>query len=254
MAHLSSQTHTKMPRTPTKPLQKFMFDDAGILEVGIDEAGRGPLFGRVYAAAVVLPKDSSFPHELMKDSKKFSSQKRLAEVAQIIMEKATVYSVKYAESTEIDALNPLKATMKIMNDCVSEIIDKLSSQEGGITSIPMLHLLVDGSYFRPRARLTKDGRHTVTSIPYTCVTSGDDTFTSIAAASILAKFHRDAYVDGLCDAFEGLDELYGLRKNKGYGTATHLAAIKQYGITKWHRKTFGICKNASVIEIEVTQE
>lgn len=238
------------PRAPAKQLQRFMFDDADILEVGIDEAGRGPLFGRVYAAAVVLPKDSSFPHELMKDSKKFSSQKRLAEVAQIIMENAIAYSVKYAESTEIDALNPLKATMKVMNDCVSEIAKKMESEVAGKT----FHLLVDGSYFRPRARMAKDGRHAASTFPYTCVTSGDDTFTSIAAASILAKFHRDAYVDKMCDQVSGLDELYGLRKNKGYGTAAHLAAIKQYGITKWHRKTFGICKNASVIEIEVTED
>lgn len=248
-----------MPKSSssTKVLQRFMFDDADILEVGIDEAGRGPLFGRVYAAAVVLPKDDSFPHELMKDSKKFSSQKKLAEVAQIIMEKATVFSVKYAENTEIDVLNPLKATMKVMNDCVSDIISQLWCPQpktipSSSSSSPMFHLLVDGSYFRPRARISKDGKQTVSSIPYTCVTSGDDTYTSIAAASILAKYHRDAYVDAMCDEYEGLDELYGLRKNKGYGTATHLAAIKKYGITKWHRKTFGICKSASVIEINVT--
>lgn len=243
-----------MPRAPAKLLQRFMFDDADIFEVGIDEAGRGPLFGRVYAAAVVLPKDESFPHELMKDSKKFSSQKRLAEVAQIVMEKATAYSVKYAENTDIDALNPLKATMKVMNDCVSDVITQLASLACGTqkeNGQPIMHLLVDGSYFRPRARMSKDGRHAVTTIPYTCVTSGDDTYTAIAAASILAKYHRDAYVDHMCDTVDGLDELYGLRKNKGYGTAAHLDAIKKYGITKWHRKTFGICKSASVIEIEV---
>ena len=238
------------PRAPAKQLQRFMFDDADILEVGIDEAGRGPLFGRVYAAAVVLPKDSSFPHELMKDSKKFSSHKRLAEVAQIVMEKATAYSVKYAENTEIDALNPLRATMKVMNDCVSDITRQIETEGTDKT----FHLLVDGSYFRPRARMTKDGKHAASTIPYNCVTSGDDTYTAIAAASILAKFHRDAYVDEMCDNVDGLDELYSLRKNKGYGTKAHLDAIKQYGITKWHRKTFGICKNASVIEIEVTEE
>lgn len=239
-----------MPRAPSKMLKRCMFEDTDILEVGIDEAGRGPLFGRVYAAAVVLPKDDTFPHHLMKDSKKFTSQKKLAEVANIIMEKAIAYSVKYAENTEIDTLNPLKATMKIMNDCVTEINNTLHLE----TPISSLHLLVDGSYFRPRTRMSKDGKSITSAIPYTCVTSGDDTFTSIAAASILAKYHRDAYIDELCDIVEGLDELYGLRKNKGYGTAVHLDAIKKYGITKWHRKTFGICKISPVIEIEVSSE
>lgn len=252
----------RKPRAPAKQLQRFMFDDPSIMEIGIDEAGRGPMFGRVYAAAVILPKTSTdkdgiiddFPHELMKDSKKFTSAKKLAEVAQIIMEKSIAYSVKYAENTEIDAMNPLKATMKIMNDCVSEILDKMSLDNGlGLNFEHNYHLLVDGSYFRPRVRMSKDGRKLGTT-PYTCVTSGDDTFTSIAAASILAKYHRDAYIDRMCDEHEGLDDIYGLRKHKGYGTKQHLDAIKQYGITKWHRRTFGICKDAPLIEFEVQDE
>jgi ribonuclease HII len=245
-----------MPRKPAKELQRFMFDDSTILELGIDEAGRGPLFGRVYAAAVILPKDDRFPHELMKDSKKFTNHKKLDEAANIIMEKAIAYSVKYAENTEIDMLNPLKATMKIMNDCVSEIIDKMSNKDEHEYEYeykpPNFHLLVDGSYFRPRVRLDKNGKSM--SIPYTCVTSGDDTYTSIAAASILAKHHRDAYIDSICEKYEGLNELYDLKKNKGYGTSKHLDAIKKYGITKWHRKTFGICKEAKIIEIEIMDE
>lgn len=245
-----------MPRQnkqPVKPLQTYMFDDEQILEIGIDEAGRGPMFGRVYAAAVILPKDTSFPHELMKDSKKFTSFKKLTEVAQLIMENAIAYSVKYAENTEIDALNPLKATMKIMNDCVSEILEKFINVNNDNDIQNSYHLLVDGSYFRPRTRISKDGK-TMKTIPYTCVTSGDDTYTSIAAASILAKYHRDTYIDKMCDEIEGLDELYGLRKHKGYGTKVHLDAIKKYGITKWHRRTFGICKDAPIIEIDVQDD
>lgn len=261
------QKQPRKQRAPAKQLQRFMFDDPEIMEIGIDEAGRGPMFGRVYAAAVILPKNitngdadgsgcqnDGFPHELMKDSKKFTSAKKLAEVAQIIMEKSIAYSVKYAENTEIDAMNPLKATMKIMNDCVSEILDKMSLDNGlGLNFEHNYHLLVDGSYFRPRVRMSKDGRKLGTT-PYTCVTSGDDTFTSIAAASILAKYHRDAYIDRMCDEHEGLDDIYGLRKHKGYGTKQHLDAIKQYGITKWHRRTFGICKDAPLIEFEVQDE
>lgn len=245
-----------MPRQskqPVKPLQSYMFDDEQILEIGIDEAGRGPMFGRVYAAAVILPKDTSFPHELMKDSKKFTSFKKLTEVAHIIMERSVAYSVKYAENTEIDTLNPLKATMKIMNDCVSDILEKRIIINNNNDIQNSYHLLVDGSYFRPRTRISKDGR-TMTNIPYTCITSGDDTYTSIAAASILAKYHRDTYIDKMCDEIEGLDELYGLRKHKGYGTKIHLDAIKKYGITKWHRRTFGICKDAPIIEIDVQDD
>ena len=250
-----------MVRKPAKQLQRYMFDNPNILEIGIDEAGRGPLFGRVYAAAVILPKDNDvFPHELMKDSKKFTNRAKLNEVAQIIMDKCIAYSVNYAENTEIDKLNPLKATMKIMNDCVSEILDNFEANNdvndindvNDENSNQSHYLLVDGSYFRPRMRMSKDGMKPV-NIPYTCVTSGDDTFTSIAAASILAKYHRDNYIDAICDENEGLDELYDLRKNKGYGTAKHMSAIKKYGITKWHRKSFGICKNANVIEIEISE-
>lgn len=243
-----------MPKSkaPAKQLQRFMFDDQDILEVGIDEAGRGPMFGRVYAAAVILPKDeTAFPHELMKDSKKFTNFKKLTEAAHIIMEKSIAYSVKYAENTEIDALNPLKSTMKIMNDCVSDILEQMSNKTQNQDQT--FHLLVDGSYFRPRTRISKNGK-TMSNIPYTCVTSGDDTYTSIAAASILAKYHRDTYIDKLCDENQGLDDVYDLRKNKGYGTKKHLDAIRKIGITKWHRRTFGICKTATLIEIEYQDE
>lgn len=234
-----------MPKQQQITLQKSLFPTSAVMEVGIDEAGRGPLFGRVYAAAVVLPKDGSFPHELMKDSKRFTSRKKLDEAAYIIMEKAMAYSVQFAENTEVDELNPLKATMKIMNRAVTEIMEKTSSLGNNI------HLLIDGSYFTPTPRKGKNG--TIVYLPYTCVTSGDNTYTSIAAASILAKHHRDNYIDEMCDKHPGLDELYDLRRNKGYGTKAHLKGITDYGITKWHRRTFGKCKEAPLIELEVEE-
>jgi len=234
-----------MPKKQQVLLERCLFPTSSILEVGIDEAGRGPLFGRVYAASVILPKDDSFPHELMKDAKRFTSRKKLAEAAEVIMEKAIAYSVQFAENTEVDELNPLKATMKIMNKAVTEVLEKVSSLGEDI------HLLVDGSYFTATPRKGKNGG--IVYLPYTCVTSGDNTYTSIAAASILAKHHRDNYVDEMCDLHPGLDELYDLRKNKGYGTASHLKAIETYGITKWHRRTFGKCKEAPLIEIEVEE-
>jgi ribonuclease HII len=244
----SNKTATK-PKKAVKPvsvLEKFM--NPNVLEMGIDEAGRGPLFGRVYASAVVLPKDDSFPHELMKDSKKFTSRKRLDEVAKIIMDKAIAFSVKFAESEEIDKLNPLKATMRIMNQAAHEVIAKLSEIDE--YKGERCNLLVDGSYFRPVPFM--DSNTGQLDYPdYTCVTSGDNTYTSIAAASILAKYHRDNYIDEMCETHPGLNELYDLAKNKGYGTAKHMAAIKQYGITRWHRRSFGLCKSANVIDIEV---
>jgi ribonuclease HII len=235
-----------MPRKQQTPLERCLFPSSDTLEVGIDEAGRGPLFGRVYAAAVILPKDDSFPHELMKDSKRFTSRKKLAEAAEIVMEKAIAYSVQFAENTDVDELNPLKATMRIMNRAVTEVMEKVNSSGDNI------HLLVDGSYFTQTPRVNKTGG--IVYLPYTCVTSGDNTYTSIAAASILAKHHRDSYVDEMCDLHPGLDALYDLRKNKGYGTASHLKAIETYGITKWHRRTFGKCRDAPVIEIEIGED
>lgn len=237
-------------RKPAKTLEPSRFNDPSIAEIGIDEAGRGPLFGRVYAAAVVLPQDDTFPHHLMKDSKKFTSRKKLAEVADKIKESCIAYSVEYAESEVIDSHNPLAATMLTMNKAISNVARQLEEQQSLKERQP--HLLVDGSYFRPAPYVDKDVQ--VWHFPYTCVTSGDDTYSSIAAASILAKNARDSYIDELCDQNEALDALYGLRKNKGYGTKAHLDGIKQYGITKWHRKTFGICKNAPLIELSVEAE
>lgn len=241
-------TKSKKAKTPATVLETYLNPDG--LEMGIDEAGRGPLFGRVYAAAVVLPKDDTFPHHLMKDSKKFTSRKRLDEVAKVIMEQAIAYSVKYAESEEIDKLNPLKATMRIMNQAAQDVSAQLANTEQ--YKDERCHLLVDGSYFRPMPFMNPSTNQ-LDYPDYTCVTSGDNTYSSIAAASILAKFHRDNYIDEMCEQHPGLNELYDLAKNKGYGTAKHMSAIRQYGITKWHRRSFGLCKTANVIDLEVTE-
>ena len=97
------------------------------------------------------------------------------------------------------------------------------------------HLLVDGPHF---STYFKNNR----LIPFTCIEGGDNLYTPIAAASILAKVERDKYIVELCDMHPELDEKYGLRKNKGYGTKQHMDGIRKYGTTKWHRKTFGLCK------------
>lgn len=202
-----------------------------VLEAGIDEAGRGPLFGRVYTAAVILPQDDSFNHSLMKDSKKFSSKKKIKEAYDYIIENAIDYEVAWMDEKDIDNFNIRKATHKAMHNAVTNLRVKPE------------HLIVDGTDFTPYVYINDGEEIDVTSIAHTCVKQGDDKFTPIAAASILAKVERDKYIEELCDEYPNLDEFYGIRSNKGYGAKKHLQGIKEYGITEWHRKTFGICKN-----------
>ena len=194
-----------------------------MLEAGIDEAGRGPLFGRLYVAAVILPQDRSFDHALMRDSKKISERKRLV-AYDYIRENAIDYSVVFIDEQKIDDINIFRATQKGMHEAISQL--RVTPQ----------HLLVDGSHFRTYFRDSK-------LIPYTCIEGGDDKYTPIAAASILAKVSRDKYIEDLCDKYENLETFYNLRKNKGYGTEAHRKGIEKHGITQWHRKSFGICKN-----------
>lgn len=221
-----------------------MFDNASILEAGIDEAGRGPLFGRVYTACVILPHPSNAPPELdfslIKDSKKFTSKKRIKKVYDMIREHAVAYAVSYNEHTHIDKHNILQSTIMCMHDAIKSIHSKLGKYPN--------HLLVDGTYFHPFMYFDKE-TECLEPIHHTCVKSGDSTYASIAAASILAKVERDEYIESLCDTYPTLDEHYGLRKNKGYGTKQHRDGIAEHGITKWHRKSYAICKNVPCIQI-----
>ena len=218
-------------------------DEAVAVEIGVDEAGRGPMFGRVYCAAVVLPKDDSFRHEWMKDSKRFHSKKRIQEVATYIKEHSVAWAVAYANETEIDTLNIRNATHKAMHEAVRAVFKQAVVQqvvEGDTPPAKPVALLVDGNDFKPFVRLGRENQ--LVQVPHTCVEKGDNTFTSIAAASILAKVSRDDYIDAMCAADPTLDERYGLSKNKGYGTKQHMDGIREYGITPHHRQTFGICR------------
>ena len=191
----------------------------GEIEAGVDEAGRGPLFGRVYAAAVILNPGMSYNYNLIRDSKKLTKNKLLISesyVKSISMD----WSVAYSTEQRIDEINILHATQEAMH----KAIDGLNIKPG--------FLLIDGNYFKPY----KD-------IQCNCIVSGDDTYFSIAAASILAKTARDKYIQELCESNPELNEKYSIGTNKGYGATKHIHGIKKYGITEWHRKTFGICKN-----------
>lgn len=226
----------RAPRTPATPLQRY-FIDAADFEAGVDEAGRGPMFGRVYAAAVILPRDDipGFKPELIKDSKKYSSKKKIQEVYTMIKTHAIAYCVKYSESAEIDKLNIRHATLKAMRQAIDGL------------SVSPQHLLVDGCDFPCYRRkiVTSTGAEGVCCVPHICIEGGDNLYTSIAAASILAKVERDAYIEELVEKYPQLNERYNLGKNMGYGTAAHIAGIKKYGITPWHRRSFGICKGMS---------
>jgi ribonuclease HII len=218
-------------------LKTFYCPEANVREIGVDEAGRGPMFGRVYAGAVVLPKSTeAFNHHWMKDSKKFHSEKKIREVAEYIKTHAVAWAVAYADEREIDELNIRRATHKAMHRAIHEVHQQQDQQAQQDQADTSNLLLVDGNDFTPI--LDEKGE----KVPYVCIEGGDNAYSCIAAASILAKVARDDYIAELCAKEPKLITHYDLLKNKGYGTKKHMDGIKQYGITEWHRRTFGICR------------
>lgn len=182
--------------------------EAGRMEAGCDEAGRGCLAGAVFAAAVILPSD--FQNEDLNDSKQLSEKKRYM-LRPLIEHEAIAWAVGIVSPEEIDKINILKSSFLAMHRAV----EQLNPLPG--------HLLIDGNRFTPY-----DG------IPHTCVIKGDGKFLSIAAASVLAKTYRDDYMQRLCEEYPA----YSWDKNKGYPTKAHREAIRRNGITPYHRKTF----------------
>ena len=240
----NKKTKTTYKADKSKPhILKSSYFESGdtctspFIEIGIDEAGRGPMFGRVYIGAVVLPKDSKrFDFSKMKDSKKFHSDKKIKEVAEYIKSNAVAWSVTYAEHTEIDEKNIRKSTIDCMHNAVNDLMEKMNKMADE------LYLLVDGNDFIPMMKLCGDS---YIQIPHKCIESGDNTYASIAAASILAKVTRDEYIIQMCKENPDLNTRYDLESNKGYGTKKHMDGIKTHGISQWHRKSFGLCKEFS---------
>jgi ribonuclease HII len=222
-------------------LKKFHNSDINIIEVGADEVGRGPMLGRVYSGAVVLPKDDSFDHFRMKDSKKFNSKtpQKIQEVAEYIKKNAIAWAVEYEDERVIDEINILQATQSAMHKAIRSVLKQIK----GLDTNNLL-LLIDGNYFKPLTICNKSNNR-IENAKYETIEGGDNKFTSIAAASILAKVARDKYIEELCLENPELIERYGIDSNKGYGSKRHMDGIKKYGITKWHRRTFGICKTFS---------
>ena len=238
---LIEETDFKIPEC----LLKKFYNPEYTVEIGADEVGRGPMFGRVYSGAVILPKDDSFDHFKMKDSKKFTSKnsKKINEVAEYIKEHAIAWAVEYEDETVIDEINILQATQSAMHKAIKNVIGQLQKQQNCPLENNMdnLLLLIDGNYFKQLTILNKPKTKLVI-VKYETIEGGDNKYTSIAAASILAKVERDKYIEQLCLENPELIEHYGIDSNKGYGSKRHMDGIKKYGITKWHRRTFGICK------------
>lgn len=197
--------------------------------VGVDEVGRGCLYGGVTAAAVVLPAECPDANPLwsaIRDSKKVSEKKRPV-VAAYIKEVAVTYGVGEASREEIDKDNILHATMTAMHRAIDDAWRRAPA------GVRIEAIEVDGTYFTHYMPPGRDED----ALPHTCIPKGDDKVRSIAAASILAKVARDTWIVQHAAAHQELG-VYELAKNKGYGTAAHMAAIRRYGIQDGHRRTF----------------
>ena len=205
-------------------MQQYYIDNN--LEIGLDEAGRGSLLGPVFTAGVILYDIKSNPPPYpIKDSKKCSPKVR-AELRKYIEQNSIAYCVEMIDTDRIDKVNILNATMEGMEKCVDNITSVINVDR----------LLVDGNTFP-----TYMDKSTFDFIPHVCIPGGDDKYLNIAAASILAKEYRDEYITELCETNNNLDK-YDIKNNKGYGTKLHMEALKEFGPTEFHRKSFKPCQ------------
>ena len=179
-----------------------------LIECGTDEAGRGCLAGPVTAAAVILP--NNFKNNILTDSKQLSEKKRKL-LKLIIEEQSVTFGVSHIMMNKIDRINILNASILAMQKSIESLATKPQ------------HIAVDGNRFK-----------SFNNIPFSCIIKGDSKYLHIAAASVLAKTYRDAYMSKIHNEFP----MYNWKKNKGYPTREHREAIKKFGITKYHRKSF----------------
>jgi len=196
---------------------------ANVLEAGCDEAGRGPLAGSVFAAAVILdPKRIEEVEALQRlnDSKQLTEHERYA-LRPVIEKEAVAWAVAEVTAEEIDEINILNASIRGMQRALDQL------------TVRPEHILVDGNKWKPYIPAGE-----VLEVPARTVVKGDATYLSIAAASILAKTYRDDYMNRLAEEYPQ----YGWQQNKGYPTRAHYEAIARYGVTPYHRKTFRLYK------------
>lgn len=215
------------------------FLDENLIEAGCDEAGRGCLAGPVYAAAVILPKD--FSSEELNDSKQLTEKQRYS-LRTIIEDKSLAWSLGIVEAQEIDRLNILNASFLAMHRAIQNL------------QIKPEHLLIDGNRFRyikelplyrlPHQKVEERRFANYPEIPSTCIIKGDGKYLSIAAASVLAKTYRDDYMNILHEQ----NPRYGWCSNKGYPTEEHRDALRKYGMTEHHRKSFHLLSDQLKLE------
>jgi|TARA_B100001964_G_C14086255_1_gene532664 ribonuclease HII len=200
-------------------LKKY-YKSPEFIEAGLDEAGRGPLIGRVYAAAVIIDPGAEL-HPLLNDSKKMTRKRR--GIVREWIEENCVFEVAYSDEKEVDELNILHATQKAMHKAIDNLV------------LEPEYLIVDGNFFRKY--ISKSGDH----VNHVTIEKGDAKYASISAASVLAKEYHDDYIEELVEENPELDEKYGLLSNMGYGTQKHMDGIKEHGVSKFHRKSFKCC-------------
>ena len=188
-------------------------------ECGTDEAGRGCLAGPVTAAAVILPE--KFSNEILNDSKKLSKLKRDL-LRTTIENEALGFGVCHVMVDEIDSFNILNASILAMHRAIEQL-----------NEVPQF-IAIDGNRFKPFA-----------NVPHECVIKGDGKYLHIAAASVLAKTYRDAYMERIHEEFP----MYNWKQNKGYPTLEHREAIKEYGVTKYHRKSFRLLPDQYILDL-----
>ena len=184
------------------------FHIKGVVEAGCDEAGRGCIAGPVFAAAVILPQQFSNP--MLDDSKKLSANKRQS-LRPLIEQEALAWGVGVVSEKEIDQINILNASFLAMHRALDSL------------QLVPAHLLIDGNRFKPYGHIS-----------HSCIIKGDGIYASIAAASILAKTHRDEYMESLHQEYP----LYAWSKNMGYPTREHRKAVLRHGPTPYHRRSF----------------
>ena len=193
-------------------------------EIGIDEAGRGPLFGNVFACALVWNQD--LENDLINDSKKLSKKKRKI-AFDWIKDNIKFYGIGYATNQEIDEINILQATKLAMKRAIDDCNKKINNQ------LKIDSIIIDGCNWEKYHNELCDKK-----IKLESVVKGDSKYLSIAAASILAKEYHDEHIKNLLNLDPTLDSKYNLLKNMGYGTKAHREGIKQYGLSEYHRKSF----------------
>ena len=203
-------------------MQQFLFNEN---EIGIDEAGRGPLCGNVYAGAVIWNKDLVPPQGLITDSKKLSKKKRKLAFEWIITN-VKYFGIGYATNEEIDNINILEATKLAMDRAIDNLKVKLELDGKHLSN----NFIIDGVGWEKK----------FSGFNVKSIVKGDSKFLSIAAASILAKETHDEHINDLCKKDTTLVEKYRLDSNMGYGSKSHIDGIKKYGLSQYHRKSFKV--------------